>query len=122
MKFLDFAPILHISAKTGERAPKLLETIEKVSAARNTRVPTGELNRLVEQIKAKQNPPSQKGKHAKILYATQTDTRPTTFVFFVNQVRLFHFSYVRFIENQLREAYGFKGVPIKLELREEKPK
>jgi len=100
----------------------VFDHVNEVAEAARRRVPTGELNRLVEQIKAKQNPPSQKGKHAKILYATQTGTRPTTFVFFVNQVRLFHFSYVRFIENQLREAYGFKGVPIKLELREEKPK
>ena len=70
-------------------------------------------------MKAKHNPPSQQGKHAKILYGTQVSVKPTTFIFFVNQKRLFHFSYLRYMENQLREAYGFEGVPIHVELREE---
>ncbi|HOC73078.1 MAG TPA: ribosome biogenesis GTPase Der [Candidatus Hydrogenedentes bacterium] len=122
MPQIKFIPWVTISNVTRQRVFGVFDHVNEVAEAARRRVPTGELNRLVEQIKAKQNPPSQKGKHAKILYATQTGTRPTTFVFFVNQVRLFHFSYVRFIENQLREAYGFKGVPIKLELREEKPK
>lgn len=117
-----FAPRVTISNVTRKRLFSVFEYIDRVAAEASKRIATAELNRLVEQIKAKHNPPSQKGRHAKILYATQTSVKPTEFVFFVNQKRLFHFSYMRFIENQIREAYGFEGVPLKLELREEKKK
>ena len=120
MPQIKFVPWLSISNVTRQRVFNTFKFVDKVAAAAKRRVSTAELNRLVDQIKAKHNPPSQKGKHAKILYATQAGVNPTVFVFFVNQARLFHFSYVRFLENQLREAYGFEGVPIKIELREEK--
>jgi len=120
--FVKFVPFLTISNLTRQRIFKSFDFIDKVAEEAKKRVSTGELNKLVEEIKAKHNPPSHKGKSAKILYATQVSAQPTVFVFFVNQVRLFHFSYVRFIENQLRERYGFEGVPIKIELREEKSK
>lgn len=120
MPQIKFVPWLTVSNLTRQRIFNTFEYVDRVALAARLRVPTAGLNKLVEQIKAKHNPPSQKGRHAKILYATQAGVRPTTFVFFVNQARLFHFSYLRFIENQLREAYGFEGVPIKIELREEK--
>ena len=122
MPQLKFAPWITVSNLTRQRLFKTFELIDEVAAEAKKRISTAELNRLVEKIKAKHNPPSQKGKHAKILYATQAGIKPTVFVFFVNQARLFHFSYVRFIENQIREEYGFSGVPIRIELREEKPK
>lgn len=117
-----FAPRVTISNVTRTRLFRIFDYVDRVAAEANKRIGTGELNRLVEQIKAKHNPPGQKGHHAKILYATQASVKPTEFVFFVNQKRLFHFSYMRFIENQLREICGFEGVPLKLELREEKRK
>ena len=119
MPQVQFAPRLTISNVTRKRLFSVFDYVDRVAAAAARRISTAELNRLIEQIKAKHNPPSQKGKHAKILYATQASVQPTEFVIFVNQKRLFHFSYMRFIENQIREAYGFEGVPLKLQLREE---
>lgn len=118
----NYVPFLTISNVTRQRLFKTFELIDEVAVETTKRIPTPELNRFIEDVKAKHTPPSRKGKHAKILYATQTGVNPTVFVLFVNQVRLFHFSYVRFVENQLREKFGFKGVPIKIELREEKRK
>lgn len=117
LKFLDFAPILHISAKTGERAPKLLETIEKVSAARATRVPTGELNRFVSAITAAHPPVSPGNRNVRVLYAAQTGVAPPSFVLFTNVATKLHFSYERFLENRLREEYGFFGTPIRISVR-----
>ena len=117
LKFLDYAPILHISAATGERTPRLLETIDRVTAARRTRIKTPELNRLVERISAEHPPASPGRKHVRILYATQTGIEPPTFVFFTNVATNFHFSYTRFLENQLREAFGFEGTPIRMHVR-----
>jgi GTP-binding protein len=117
LKFLDFAPILHISAKTGERAPKLLETIEKVSAARHTRIPTGELNRFVETITAAHPPVSPGRRNVRVLYAAQTGVAPPSFVLFTNIATKLHFSYERFLENRLREEYGFFGTPIRIAVR-----
>ncbi len=114
-----FAPRITISNVTRQRLFRVFDCVDRVAAEAAKRISTAELNRLMQQIKARHNPPGQKGVHAKILYATQTGTKPTEIVLFVNQKRLFHFSYLRFIENQLREAYGFEGVPLKIELREE---
>ncbi len=122
MAQVKFAPQLTISNVTRKRLFTVFDYVDRVALEATKRIPTAELNRLIEQIKAKHNPPSQKGRHAKILYASQTSVKPTEFVLFVNQTRLFHFSYVRFIENQLRAAYSFEGVPIRIELREEKRK
>lgn len=117
LKFLEFAPILHISAKTGERAPKLLETIEKISAARNTRVPTGALNRFIESITRAHPPVSPGRRNVRVLYAAQTSVAPPSFVLFTNVATKLHFSYERFLENRLRDEYGFFGTPIRISIR-----
>lgn len=117
LKFLDYAPVLHISAATGERTPKLLETIDRVADARLKRVGTGELNRFVEAITAAHPPASPGRRHVRILYAAQTSVAPPTFVFFTNVATEFHFSYQRFLVNQLRDAFGFYGSPIRLQVR-----
>ena len=117
LKFLDYAPVLHISAATGERTPKLLETIDRVTAARRKRVKTMELNKLVEKISHEHPPASPGKKHVRILYATQTAVAPPTFVFFTNVATSFHFSYTRYLENRLREEFGFEGTPIRMHVR-----
>lgn len=117
MRFLDYAPILHISALTGERAGKVLETIDKVAAARQQRVPTPALNRFVEAVTAA-NPPVSPGRtHVRIMYAAQIGVAPPSFVFFTNVATTFHFSYERFLVNQLREQFGFFGTPIRVQVR-----
>jgi GTP-binding protein len=116
-KFLEYAPILHISATTGERAAKVLETIDKVAEARTRRVPTGELNRFIQTVTAA-HPPASPGKRAvRVLYATQKGVAPPTFVLFTNVATEFHFSYERFLVNRIREAFGFIGTPIRLQVR-----
>jgi GTP-binding protein len=117
LKFLDYAPVLHISAATGERTPRLLETIDRVTVARRKRVKTPELNRLVEKISLEHPPASPGRKHVRILYATQTGVAPPTFVFFTNVATSFHFSYTRYLENRLREEFGFEGTPIRMHVR-----
>jgi GTPase len=117
LKFLDYAPLLHISALTGERAPKLLETVDRVAMARRKRVTTGELNRFVERVGREHPPSSPDKKHVKILYAAQTGVAPPQFVFFTNVATSFHFSYERFLVNSLRETFGFEGSPIRITVR-----
>jgi GTPase len=122
LKFLDYAPILHVSAATGERAPKLLETIDRVAGSRRTRVKTHQLNTLVERIAATHPPQSPGRRHVRILYAAQTSVAPPTFVFFTNVATSFHFSYERYLVNQLREAFGFEGSPIRIQVRSRRRK
>ena len=117
LKFLDYAPVLHISAATGERMPRLLETIDAVAAARQKRVPTAELNRFVAAVTAVHPPASPGRREVRILYAAQTSVAPPVFVFFTNVATTFHFSYTRFLENRLREAFGFVGSPIRIQVR-----
>jgi len=117
LKFLDYAPVLHISARTGDRTPKLLETIDRVAKARLRRVPTGELNRFVEAVTQTHAPVSPGKKHVRVLYAAQTGVAPPTFVFFTNVATTFHFSYERYLANRLRESFGLDGTPIRLEVR-----
>jgi GTP-binding protein len=117
VKFLDYAPILHISALTGERTPKLLEAIDKVADARNKRVPTGELNRFIAAVTAAHPPASPGRREVRILYAAQTNVAPPTFVFFTNVATSFHFSYERFLTNKLRESFGLEGTPIRIQVR-----
>jgi GTP-binding protein len=117
IKFLEYAPILHISAATGERLPKLLEAIDKVGTARQKRVTTGALNKFVSEITAAHPPVSPGRKHVRIMYAAQTGVAPPSFVFFTNVATTFHFSYQRFLVNQLREKFGFEGTPIRLHIR-----
>ena len=117
IKFLEYAPILHISAATGERLPKLLEAIDRIGTARQKRVTTGALNKFVAEITAAHPPVSPGRKHVRIMYAAQTGMAPPSFVFFTNVATTFHFSYLRFLVNQLREKFGFEGVPIRLHIR-----
>ncbi len=117
LKFLEYAPLLHVSALTGERLPKLMETVDRVANARQRRVSTGELNRFVERV-TRQHPPVSPGRRAvRVLYAAQTGVAPPTFVCFTNVATQFHFSYMRFLTNRLREAFGFEGTPIRLHVR-----
>ncbi|HZM91926.1 MAG TPA: ribosome biogenesis GTPase Der [Vicinamibacterales bacterium] len=117
LKFLDYAKILHVSASTGERTPRLLETIDKVAESRQRRVKTTDLNKFVERVAA-EHPPASPGKgHVRILYAAQTSVAPPTFVFFTNVATTFHFSYQRYLENRLREEFGFEGTPIRIHVR-----
>ena len=115
---MSYAPILFISAKTGQRLDKLFETIQYVDVQNGTRIPTGALNEMLARSTARVQPPSDKGKRLKIFYITQSSTRPPTFVAFVNQKALFHFSYQRYIENQIRENFGLTGTPMRLLIRE----
>ncbi len=117
MRFLDYAPILHISALTGERAGKVLETIDKVAAARRVRVPTPALNKFIESVTAAHPPVSPGRKHVRILYAAQIGAAPPSFVFFTNVATTLHFSYERFLVNQLRQKFGFVGSPIRVQVR-----
>jgi GTPase len=117
LKFLEYAPILHISAKTGERTPKLLEMIDTVAEARRRRVGTSDLNRFMEQITAAQPPVSPGHRHVRVLYAAQTGVAPPSFVIFTNVATKLHFSYERYLENQLREKYGFLGSPLRITVR-----
>lgn len=116
--FMSYAPIIFISAKTGQRVDRLFELIKFVDEQNAMRVTTGMLNDLLARATARVQPPSDKGKRLKIYYITQISTRPPTFVCFVNSKELFHFSYQRYIENQIRETFGLEGTPIRLYLRE----
>lgn len=117
MRFLDYAPILHISALTGERTPKVLETIDRIAAVRRKRVPTPALNKFIEAITAANPPVSPGRRHVRIMYAAQIGVAPPSFVFFTNVATTFHFSYERFLINQLREHFGFAGTPIRIQVR-----
>lgn len=117
LKFADFAPILHVSALTGARAPKLVETALRAAAARASHVPTADINRLLERA-VRRNPPRSPGKReVKIYYGTQVATRPPQFVVFTNIATRLHFSYERFLKNRLRETFDFFGTPIRLRAR-----
>jgi GTP-binding protein len=117
MRFLDYAPILHVSALTGDRAPKVLETIDTIAATRRQRVPTPALNKFLEAVTAANPPVSPGRKHVRIMYAAQIGIAPPSFVFFTNVATTFHFSYQRFLVNQLREKFGFLGTPIRVQVR-----
>ncbi|MGD8472585.1 MAG: ribosome biogenesis GTPase Der [Anaerolineae bacterium] len=122
LRFLDYVPVLFISALTGQRVHKLLPLAFQVYQERLVRIPTGELNRLVEDATIRHAPPHKAGKRLKFLYATQASVDPPTFVFFVNDKRLVHFSYQRFLENQIRRKYGYLGTPLRLVFRSRKAK
>ena len=116
--FMSYAPIIFISAKTGQRVNRLFDLIKYVDAQNAMRITTGVLNDLLARATARVQPPSDKGKRLKIYYMTQISTRPPTFVAFVNSAQLFHFSYQRYIENQIRETFGLEGTPIRLFVRQ----
>ena len=117
LKFLEYAPILHLSALTGERTPKLLEAVDRVANARKHRVSTSELNAFLERITAGHPPVSKTRREVRILYGVQTGVEPPEFVLFTNVASELHFSYERFIVNQLRDSFGFEGTPIRLKVR-----
>lgn len=116
--YMSYASILFISAKTGQRIEKLLDEIKKVNEQHKRRITTGMLNDMLNEAMSKQQPPSDKGKRLKIYYGTQASSAPPTFILFVNSEELFHYSYLRFIENQLRQMFGFEGTPVKFIIRE----
>ena len=116
--FMPWAPVVYISAKTGQRVDQLLRTITAVAANSATRIRTGTLNELLAQITTRVQPPSDKGKRLKIFYMTQTSVKPPTFVCFCNNKELFHFSYQRYIENRIRETFALDGTPIRIIIRE----
>lgn len=120
LSFIPYAEYLFISAKSGQRVEKLFETIDVVIQNHSLRVATGVLNEILMEAVAMQQPPSDKGKRLKIYYMTQVAVKPPTFVLFVNDKELMHFSYTRYIENRIREAFGFKGTPLKFIVRERK--
>ena len=118
LSFMTYAHIVFISAKTGQRAIKLYEMVEAVHQNNTMRISTGVLNEIVTEAVAMQQPPSDKGKRLKIFYVTQVSVKPPTFVIFVNNKKLMHFSYVRYLENRIREAFGFQGTSLKFIIRE----
>ena len=115
---MPYAQIMFISVLTGQRLPKIYETIDAVIENNSMRVATGVLNEIVTEAVAMQQPPSDKGKRLKIYYVTQVAVKPPTFVIFVNDKELMHFSYPRYLENKIREAFGFRGTSLKFIIRE----
>ncbi|HYM83378.1 MAG TPA: hypothetical protein VEY67_04425, partial [Candidatus Dormibacteraeota bacterium] len=115
--FLDFAPVVSISAKSGQRVGRVLELAVDIWGERRKRVPTGDLNRVLGEAVERQAPPMVRGRRAKLYYGTQVAVAPPTFVFFANDASSLHFSYRRYLENRLRAAYGFDGTPIRLVFR-----
>lgn len=122
LSFMPYAELLFISAKTGQRLGKLYETIDAVVENHAMRVQTGVLNEIMTEAVAMQQPPTDKGKRLRLYYITQVSVKPPTFVIFVNDKELMHFSYTRYLENQIREAFGFRGTPLKFIIRERKDK
>jgi GTPase len=120
LSFMPYAEILFISAETGQRMHKLFEVVETVIQNQNLRIATGVLNEIMMEAVALQQPPSDKGKRLKLYYITQVSIKPPTFVIFVNDKELMHFSYTRYIENKVREAFGFSGTSLKFIIRERK--
>lgn len=122
LSYMPYAELLFISAQTGQRLPKLFETIDAVIENHSLRIATGVLNEIMSEAVAMQQPPSDKGKRLKLYYITQVSVKPPTFVIFVNDKELMHFSYTRYIENKIRESFGFRGTPLKFIIRERKEK
>ena len=122
LSFMPYAEIMYVSAETGQRLNKLYDMIDMVMENQTLRVQTGVLNEIMAEAVAMQQPPSDKGKRLKLYYITQVSVKPPTFVIFVNDKELMHFSYTRYLENKIREAFGFKGTSLKFFIRERKEK
>lgn len=118
LSFITYAPMIFISAKTGQRVDKLFEMIKYVNEQNSMRITTGALNDILNDATSKVQPPSDKGKRLKLYYITQASTKPPTFILFVNNRELAHFSYIRYIENQIREVFGLSGTPVRFIIRE----
>ena len=119
---MPYAEIMYVSAETGQRLNKLYDMIDMVMENHALRVPTGVLNEIMMEAVALQQPPTDKGKRLKLYYITQVSVKPPTFVIFVNDKELMHFSYTIYIENKIRDAFGFRGTPLKFIIRERKEK
>lgn len=122
LSFMSYAEIVFISAKTGQRITKLFDMIDMVIQNNSMRIATGVLNEIITEATALKQPPSDKGKRLKIFYTTQASIKPPTFIFFVNDKNLMHFSYTRYLENRIRESFGFRGTSLKFIVRERKDK
>ena len=122
LSFMPYAEIMYVSAVTGQRLPKLFDVIDMVIENQTLRIATGVLNEIMTEAVAMQQPPSDKGKRLKLYYITQVSVKPPTFVIFVNDKELMHFSYTRYLENKIREAFGFKGTSLRFIIRERKEK
>ena len=122
LSYMPYAEIMYVSAVSGQRLPKLYDMIDMVIENQTLRIATGVLNEIIMEAAAMQQPPSDKGKRLRIYYSTQVSVKPPTFVIFVNDKELMHFSYLRYLENKIREAFGFKGTPLKFFIRERKEK
>jgi GTP-binding protein len=116
--FMSYVPFVFVSAKTGLRIDKMFELIKHVKEQNSIRIPTGRLNEVLAYATQRVQPPSDKGRRLKIYYMTQASTKPPTFVYFVNRADLFHFSYQRYLENQIREVFSLDGTPIVFKIRE----
>ena len=122
LSFMPYAEIMYVSAETGQRLNKLYDMIDMVIENQTLRVATGVLNEIMTEAVAMQQPPSDKGKRLKLYYITQVAVKPPSFVIFVNNKELMHFSYTRYLENKIREAFGFRGTALKFFIRERKEK
>ena len=122
LSFIPYAEILFISALTGQRLTKIYDAVEVVIQNQNLRVKTGVLNEILTEATVLQQPPTDKGKRLRLYYITQVGVKPPTFVIFVNYKELMHFSYLRYIENKIREAFGFSGTSLKFFIRERSEK
>ena len=122
LSYMPYAEIMYVSALTGQRLNKLYEMIDVVIENQTLRIATGVLNEIMMEAVAMNQPPSDKGKRLKLYYITQISVKPPTFVIFVNDKELMHFSYTRYLENKIREAFGFKGTSLKFFIRERKGK
>ena len=122
LSYMPYAETAFISAKTGLRVGKLFETLDMIIENQTLRIQTGVLNEILSEAVALQQPPSDKGKRLRIYYMTQVGVRPPTFVAFVNDKELMHFSYLRYLENRIRETFGFRGTPLRFIVRERREK
>ena len=118
LSYMTYAPVLFISALTGQRVDKLFEMVNAVSNQNSMRITTGMLNNILEDATARVQPPTDKGRRLKIYYMTQVGVKPPHFVIFCNDARLFHFSYQRYLENQIRAVFGLTGTPVKITIRQ----
>ncbi len=117
LAFMNYVPFLFISAKSGQRVQKVLELVDEVHAQSIRRIPTGMLNDVLNEAVSMSEPPAQNGRRLKLFYATQVSIQPPTFVVFVNESTLVHFSYERYLENYFRKTFGFSGTPIRILFR-----
>ena len=118
LAYMSYAPVVFLSALTGARCEKLFEVIQQVHTENTSRIPTGQLNSILADATARVQPPTDKGRRLKIYYMTQAGTKPPHFIIFCNDARLFHFSYQRYLENQIREVFGLKGTPVRITIRQ----